>query len=93
MGNSLVLENVSTEELKILIRTAIREEISSIPETQEERFYTREELAEKLHLSLVSNDKQARLGKLKGHRLGGRVLFRLSEIKLDDIPTRKYAKK
>jgi hypothetical protein len=89
MGNSVVLENVSSEELKTLIKSAIREEMSSIPQVKEEGFITRHELSEKLHLSLVSVDKYIRLGKLKGYRIGGRVLFKESEIKLDEIPSRK----
>ena len=78
MGNSTILENVSPDELDNRITKAVLKAITSIPPTKEEGFITRAELSEKIHLSLVSIDKYIRLGKLRGYRIGGRVLLKLS---------------
>ena len=74
---------IESEELGKLIQDAIR---NSLPPPQpqpiisEERLLTSDELAEKLHLSKVSLWKLRKTGRIKGHKLGRRVYYRLSEI-------------
>lgn len=90
MTTSTILENVSTDDLKILLQNIVRDELAAIKPTKEEGFITRKELGNKLHLSLVSIDKHIKEGRIKGYRMGGRVLFKESEIILLEIPIRKH---
>jgi excisionase family DNA binding protein len=89
MNNSIILENVTSDNLKEIIKGAVREELAAIQPKKEDTFLTRAELAKRLHITLVTLDRAARNGKLKGYRINGRVLFKESEINLDAIPFRK----
>jgi excisionase family DNA binding protein len=89
MENSIILQNIDGDGLKAIIKGAVREELAAIQPKKDEVFLTRAELAKKLHISLVTLDKAARDGKIKGYRINGRVLFKDSEISLDAIPIRK----
>ena len=81
MENSILIQNMTGEEL----RKIIREEFAEIKIKPDENFKTRSELAKKLHVSLVSLDKAIRDGKIKSYRLNGRILFKESDINLEEI--------
>ncbi|MBN2481023.1 MAG: helix-turn-helix domain-containing protein [Bacteroidales bacterium] len=84
MKNSILLENIDSEGLKSLIREIIREERESIyphKSDNKEVYLTRRETANKLHVSLVTLNAWSKTGRLKGYRVGGRVLYLESEIK------------
>ena len=90
MNNSVILENITGNDLKELIKGAVREELAAIQPSKNDSYLTRQELSEKLRISLVSLDKAVRNGKLKAYRINGRVLFKESEINLSEIPVRKH---
>jgi len=86
----IVIEDMTPDEFDVRMEKTFMKVVSAIPQVKEERFLTREEISEILHLSTVSIDKYARNGKLRAHRIGNRVLFKLSEVNFDRIPVRKY---
>lgn len=90
MTNSIILESISADGLKDLIKVAVREELASIPPKKDNNYLTRSDMAKKLHVSLPTIDKMIGTGKLKAVRLGGRILFKEDDLTLEEIPVRKY---
>ena len=91
MANSTLIENITPEELESWIEKAVSKAISTIVLTKEnDSFLTREELSSRLHISLVTLDKNIHQGNIKAYRIGGRVLLRESDLKLSQIPVRKH---
>jgi hypothetical protein len=90
MSNAILLENLTPDNLKEIIKVAVREELAAIPQKKEDKFLTRGEVRKIYHISLPTIDKRIRDGSLKGYRIGDRVLMKESEINLPEIPVRKY---
>jgi hypothetical protein len=95
------MENViftihTTEELTGLIGQAVREAIKdSLPITstpQSEKLLTRKETADKLKISLVTLNDWSKRGLIQSYLIGGRVLYKDSEIEasLHQVKTVKY---
>jgi len=59
---------------------------------EEEKYLTRTETAQKLHVTLPCLAKYTRNGKITGYRFGNRVLYKKSEIDraLEQIPSIKF---
>ena len=88
MDNSVMITNVTPDELTEKIRTILREELgraNTLSPDDSSRYLTRRQVADKLDLSLPTVDKYSVLGILKGYRIGTRVLFREREV--DDAVT------
>jgi excisionase family DNA binding protein len=61
------------------------------PETATKiNYLTRQEVAERLKISLPTVDIYTRKGILKGRRIGSRILFLESDLLVKEIPTLKY---
>lgn len=56
---------------------------------------TRKETAKKLRITLSTLDKYSAQGRIKAHRIGGRVVFKANEIEqsLETIDNEKYSRK
>lgn len=67
-----------------LIKDAVKSALAEVSTAKPDKYLTRKEVAEQLRVSLVSIDKAVADGRLHSHRLGGRILFRESDIKLDN---------
>lgn len=97
MTNSIILENVSADLLKSLVRDAIREEFQSINTVSNEtkKYWTRKEAASLLKISLVTLNYYTKTGVLKGSRIGSRVLYADEDIQqaIKDMPTVKHKRK
>lgn len=93
---NLFLSTHTTEELTGLIRQVFREEVKSIqalPVTPtSEKLLTRKETADKLKISLVTLNDWSKKGLIKSYIIGGRVLYKESEIEasLYQVKTVKY---
>lgn len=93
MQNSILLENITREELF----TELREIVSQVldkrlkPEPIQLNI-TKKEAAAKLRLSLPTLDRLTSNGTLRGYRVGRRVLYKADEIEnaLKEIQTLKY---
>lgn len=90
MENSVILQNIDKEGLKEVIREVVRNELDTLPERLDEKFLSRQEAADKLRVSLPSLDKMIGKGKLPAYRIGGRILLKTSELKLDKIPVSRH---
>jgi excisionase family DNA binding protein len=73
---------VTTDELKALIQEAVREEfkLSDHQYKSKIRYLTRQQAADKLHISLPTLSKWTQDGRLRSLRIGGRILYLESEL-------------
>lgn len=84
MKDSLLIQNVTVEELTEMLRSTIREEINTnrvIPEPSEEKNLTRKETAKLLRISLPTLNSYTKNGLLKAYTIGNRVLYSEKDIK------------
>lgn len=80
---------VSAADLRELLDDAMAFAIKTIKEREEPEYYTREELAEKLHISLVTLQRWRKDGKLpEPITIDGRVLF--DKAKVRDVLNNNY---
>ena len=84
MGNSILIEGMTSDGLKEIVKIAVIEGITAM-QPKKEVYYTRKELCEKLHLCLPTLDRAIRTGKLVARRINGRILFLESDIDLEKI--------
>jgi excisionase family DNA binding protein len=94
MQTSIILENIDHEALRALIGDVVSEKLESFepkPETKD-RYLTRKEVAAELRISLPTLNELTKKEKLKAYRIGGRVLYRESEVSaaLQTISESKY---
>jgi excisionase family DNA binding protein len=93
MENSIILTNVSPEQLFNTFRGIVKEELLNLQSTKKETNYlSRKEASKLLHISLPTLNEYTRKGILKGSRVGSRVLYSESDIQeaVKNIPTMKY---
>lgn len=96
MDNSTILYNLTPESLQVMIRNTIREEIGNAnPPKDEIRYLTRLQVCDLLKISLPTLHGYVHEGKIKGHRIGRRVLFSESDIHdaVKEIPNLKYSRR
>ena len=94
MTKSILLESLSAENLKELIRDVIREEAkprNNDHQETEPKFYTRNEVATLLKLSLPTLSGYTKEGRIQAMRIGRRVLYSEQAVQdaLKVIPTTK----
>lgn len=91
--DGIFLENVSKDDLTHIIRAAIAEKLDRVildqPKPKKGKYLTRKEAAEKLRISLTTLYNLTKTGKLRGLRVGGRVVYHSDELEasLIEIPT------
>lgn len=92
--NSIILQNVSPEDLKQIISDVVQEKLNQFQPHQknEIKYLTRKEVAALLKISLPTLNEYTKTGKLKGYRIRGRVLYKADEIEksLTAIEPLKY---
>ena len=78
MENSILIRNITVEELQELIHSTMRQELQSgSPKKGETRYMTRNEAAELLKITLPTLNRYTQLGIIKGFRIGTRVVYKL----------------
>ena len=83
MENSILIRNITAEELQEVIRSVIKEELHVFqPKKNETRYLTRNEVVDLLKISLPTLHKYTKRGIVKGYKIGTRVLYRLDELEL-----------
>lgn len=85
--------NYSDEELDEKILTLLNKALKDFfGKGNEVNYLTRKETADKLHISLPTLNEYTKIGKLKGYRINGRVLYKEEEINsaLTAVETLKY---
>lgn len=93
MENSILIRNITAEELQELIRTVFREELQNPqPKKGESRNLTRNEVASLLKISLPTLQRYTQIGVIKGFRIGTRILYKIEDIEesMKSIETSRY---
>ncbi len=82
MRKSIILENVSAEEMKQFFLDAMYEYYSANHPSKIEstEYLTRKEVAKAFRVSLVTLSDWSKHGKIKSYKIGGRVLYRKDEV-------------
>ena len=96
MENSVIMHGLTPETLQDMIRNTIREEIGNInPPKEEVKYLTRLQVCDLLKISLPTLHGYVHEGKIKGHRIGRRVLFSETDIHdaVKEIPNLKYSRR
>ena len=82
--NNLILSTHTTEELINFINSAVKEAFKELPNPTQsdpsETLLTRKETADKLKISLVTLNEWTKRGLIQSYLIGGRVLYKESEI-------------
>ena len=96
IANSILIQNLSAEELSALVRLIVREELANFNKKEvTNRFLSRQEVATLLKISLPTLNEYTRRGIIKGSRVGSRVLY--DEVQIGEavkgIPTLKYKRR
>lgn len=95
MGSSVLIENVTPDELMEAVRRVVKQEISDLQlATKTPKYLTRREVADLLKITLPTLFDYTRTGKIKGHRIGSRVLYTEEEVTraVKEIATVKYSR-
>lgn len=94
MNNSIILQNITRQDLIEIFEGVLSDKISELkpdplPEIEN---LTRKEVKEKYRISYPTLHKLVNTGKLKAYKIGGRVLFKKSEVEssMEEIESLKY---
>jgi excisionase family DNA binding protein len=90
---SILLDNITREELFSEIETIVSQAIEKRLQPDKPQFYiTKQEVADKLRLSLATVKRMTSAGSIKGYRVGRRILYKVDEIEqsLKEIKALKY---
>jgi len=93
MATSTIIENVTPDELIESVRRVIKQEIADLNLGRTApKYLTRREVADLLKISLPTLNDYTRSGRIKGHRIGSRVLYSEEEVTkaVKEIATVKY---
>ena len=85
-----------TEKIRETLLQVIKEDRENVFPTPEKKSYlTRAEVAELLHISLVTLNFLTKSGKIKALRIGGRVLYNPQDVtdSVKEMATLKYRRK
>jgi excisionase family DNA binding protein len=95
MENSILIRNLTVDELQDIIRVIVKEEIQLASTTKkiETKYLTRQEAATLLKISLPTLNNYTKTGRITGFRIGSRVLFKLTDLEqsLNEIVTSRYS--
>ena len=81
MENSILIRNLTVEELQDLIHSIFKEELQLLlPKKGEPKYLTRKEVCSSLKISLPTLVRYTQIGVVKGFRIGTRILYRLEDI-------------
>lgn len=95
MATSTTIENITPDELIESVRRVVKQEIADLQlERNAPKYFTRREVADLLKITLPTLFDYTRTGKIKGHRIGTRVLYSEEEVmkSVKEIATIKYSR-
>ena len=83
-SNSIIIEQTTQAELRSIIRLSVAEALESLREELKTTFtskkLTRQQVKDEFQISFPTILKLEKLGKLKGYRIGRRVLFDREDV-------------
>ena len=83
MPKEIYLSGLTADQLSEMIRESLRDELQQFCPARpksETKYLTRQETAHRLRISLVTLTDWVNRGKICAHKIGGRVLFRDSDV-------------
>lgn len=83
MPKEIYLSGLTADQLSEMIRESLRDELQQFRPARpksETKYLTRQETARRLRISLVTLTDWINRGKICAHKIGGRVLFRDSDV-------------
>lgn len=83
MAKEIYLNGMTADQLSEMIRESLRDELQQLRPVQpktDTKYLTRYETARRLRISLVTLTDWVNRGKICAHKIGGRVLFRDSDV-------------
>lgn len=84
MSKEIYLNGLTTDQLSEMIRESLRNELGQLQPVvrpkSDSKLLTRHETARRLRISLVTLTEWVNRGKIRAHKIGGRVLFRDSDV-------------
>lgn len=83
MPKEIYLSGLTADQLSEMIRESLRDELQQFRPARpksETKYLTRQETACRLRISLVTLTDWVNRGKICAHKIGGRVLFRDSDV-------------
>ena len=83
MPKEIYLSGLTADQLSEMIRESLRDELQQFRPARsksETKYLTRQETARRLRISLVTVTDWVNRGKICAHKIGGRVLFRDSDV-------------
>lgn len=84
MAKEIYLNGMTADQLSDMIRESLRDELQQLRPVQpktDTKYLTWHETARHLRISLVTLTDWVNRGKICAHKIGGRVLFRDSDVK------------
>lgn len=75
--NGIYFEQITTDDLRQIVADEVRKALQEKPAPRQ---YTREQVAEMLHVTLATLHNYVRQGRLHPTKVNGRVLFAEEEI-------------
>ena len=90
---NIIITEITTQELKDLIIESVKDVIGEYSkEEKKKKFLSRKEAAKLLHLSLPTLSFYTKSGKIKGYRMGNKIMYEETELieALTVIETLKY---
>ena len=92
--NQIIIQSTTPEQLKALIIAGVAEALESLREELKEasvsKKLTRQQVKDEFQISFPTILKLEKLGKLKGYRIGRRVLFDREDV-LKALIVRKFS--
>ena len=85
MEHSIILKQIDEEKLTEIVRDSVKSVVSDINPQKSKKptvYVSRKEASEFLKISLPSLNLYTKQGILIGYRMGGRILYKISEIEL-----------
>lgn len=82
----IILHSTPISDFKLIIGEVIREQLQNYipdrPTTTEKQtgYLTRQEVADRLKITLVTLDKYAKAGILQSYRIGGQIRYKAVEV-------------
>lgn len=83
MAKEIYLNGLTADQLSEMIRESLRDELQQLRPLRQKsdtKYLTRQETARRLRISLVTLTDWVNRGKIRAHKIGGRVLFRESDV-------------
>ena len=83
--DNLILSQIPLQDLLNLVKQAVREEMAAgntaaQPNSNETKYLSRHEVANLYKISIPTLRVWTKSGRVKGHRIGRRVLYKPSEV-------------